>query len=283
MNKLFRNSIPFLMLAIALIAGRLYLWNSGYDDREELILKSRHIDHAVVIIGDSKSQFAFNDQMLSEATGNRFYNLSIWANRPRNNYELLDEVEVTNSIVFLPVSARVFVEADTVTHHLKRGFLKFFNFNMLENYRNEKNKSAQGRWEFNRQECGSLEFTEMHRPYAAYAEKRDSTHHFELLSQISTSKTTNIKEQDFSMLVQKLKANNNTVVLIDLPERCSFDRWINTYENKLHQDIEARTQLAVTDFECLSSELFYDSHHLNKDGAKVFTEKFITQFGAQLR
>jgi hypothetical protein len=102
----------------------------------------------------------------------------------------------------------------------------------------------------------------------------DSIYHTKLLNNPKLTSRTDIKIQHLKELINSLKIKNK-VILIDGPERACFNDLVSLFETELFNKIEKELNLTVFDFGVYNDSLFYDSHHLNDDGSKIFSSQLI--------
>ena len=135
-------------------------------------------------------------------------------------------------------------------------------------------QSSPGRWEYVFQKKGSISFVNRYRPYNCYNWEEDSLNYSKLMKDPKTFEYSEVKINHFIQLINEL-SKKNRVVLVDLPERKRFDKLVKSYEDVLFSRIEAKSKMRIKDFGVYNDSLFYDSHHLNSEGSRIFSNKII--------
>ncbi len=199
-------------------------------------------------------------------------NLSSWGAQPFDLLKGIDKYDIKNCTILINVTSRIFFQPDTTfADNSPNNIKRIFNFKLeLSDF----NEGKRGRWEYKTQKSGSITFLNITRPYSSYNWKKDSTKCSSSINDSNTEKYTNIKIKHFTSLVKKLRANNQ-IILIDLPERKDYDKIIRKYEDEIFQRIFDRTGIKIIDFGIYPNSLFYDSHHLNKIGQKIFSYELL--------
>jgi hypothetical protein len=236
-----------------------------------------------LIVGDSKSQFGFNDSIITKTINKNYLNLSIWGARPFDYLQNLNNQPISNSVIFIVISSRTFLEPDSMYRfHRSADVTGIFDFNLFKSFRNYCNKDVtkkeQGAWEYTNQQAGSLIYKYEFRPWASYARFDDSVHQAGNIKLFGENRFIEVKLEHLSKLINQYKNNSNRVILISLPERHCYKSWVNRYESILFEKIKVKTGLEVIDFGILDDMYFYDSHHLNSAGTRYFTTQFLAKF-----
>lgn len=284
MKRFLRNTAPFLIVILSITTVRYYFaTNENTDKRSFYFDEDRRFSHSVLVIGDSKSQFAFNDSLIALKLGDRFFNLSIWGARPYDNLINSKKIFADSCLILLSISSRVFFDPDTCsTRKTGVSIKEVYNFNLIDKINEAHianiNKDESGRWEYDIQKSGSLEFKYSFRPYGGYERENDSLHFFENIHSSQFGYYKNKKISHLKQLIEKLEKSNNRIMLIDLPERECFTKWSALYERDLFGQIERETGFPVIDFGQYGDECFYDSHHLNTKGARMFSLSLLNKF-----
>jgi hypothetical protein len=285
MKKIILKSIPYFFILI-LIGGIRFQFLDGYfaDKRTFYTqFQDNELNNSWLIVGDSKSQFGFNDSIITHAINKKYLNLSIWGARPLDYLQNLNNHSIKNSIIFVVISSRTFLEPDSMYRfHRSADLTGIFDFNLFTSFRNYFNtdvtKKEQGAWEYTHQQAGSLIFKYEFRPWASYARYDDSVHQAENIKLFGKNRFVEIKLEHLSKLINQYKDNSNKILLISLPERDCYKNWVNRNESILFDKIKVKTGLDVIDFGTLDDMYFYDSHHLNNAGTRYFTAQFLAKF-----
>ena len=285
MTHFFKKITPYLLIVICMVAVRYVFYKKiFYDGREKPRIEKTTFNDAIIIMGDSKSQFGFNDSMIAATTNKPYFNVSQWSFRPLNNLELLDKYTIKNSTVFVSVSSRLFLYLDTISLFIQpNNFSDLFNFNLNTFLKTNIKHTGMGRWEYTISPHGSHMFVDLKRRYQPYLQKEDSTIIVSQLTDSTNEYFLNRKIIHLATLIKKLNAANNKVILICLPERPCYNRWAGEYDIKFARLIKEGTGLPLYNFGTYPDSLFYDSHHLNKNGSVLFTKAFLDQFSKEIR
>lgn len=275
MRRFVHKVIPFIVIALA-VAGIRYWVN--VDKRSKCYFNAITIDTGLVIIGDSKSLAGFDESVLDGHTGLKSYNLSIWGARPLNNLRLVDEVHIRNSIVFLVVSSRIFLSLDSIDRSKVQNIEKIFNFNLYDKVKGFVKHNKEGRWEYTRQKNGGITLINKTRYYAPYSRYNDSLSYCEKIRSPKLDYFVDVKIGHVIEIIKKLLVNNNQLYLVDLPDRASYLGWVKNEEDRLFGKLTTKTGMGIIDFGIYPDSFFYDSHHLNRIGARRFTEDFCKRF-----
>jgi hypothetical protein len=259
---------PFFVLFLLILVVRFWV---KYDPRYNFFIydQKRVFKNQYIIIGDSKTLTGINDEVFKN-NGISIINLSSWGATPFDLLKGLEKYQFENCTIILNASSRIFLHPDTTSsQNSPNNILKLFNFRLrFDDFGDNK----KGRWEYKIQKSGSISFINLTRPYDSYVWKKDSTHYASLL--IDVKKTENIKIDQFSTLISKLRYNNR-VILIDLPERKEYNKLAEKYEGFIFSEISHKTGINIIDFGIYADSLFYDSHHLNINGQKTFSSELL--------
>ena len=285
MKKILLKSIPFFLLLI-LVGFIRFQFIGGFLADKRTIYSQFHnsdLNNSWLIVGDSKSQFGFNDSMITHTRNKNYLNLSIWGARPYDYLQNLNNHPIKNSVIFIVISSRTFLEPDSMYRfHRSADITSLFNFNLFTSTQNYFNSDVrireQGAWEYTNQNAGSLMFKEEYRPWAKYARKEDSVHQTDNFKLFRENRFIEVKLGHLSKLIDQYGVNSSRLILISLPERHCYKSWVSQYEFILFQKIKAKTGLEVIDFGAIDDRYFYDSHHLNSSGTKFFTSQFLDRF-----
>lgn len=274
MKKVLLKLSPFVVLAIVILGIR----NSLLDDR--FIMPHNYvkeINNAIILLGDSKTSADFNDSILDQFSNKKIYNLSFWAASPTNIKKLVKNIDIKNSIIFLNISSRIYIDHGFGDE--KYRLKEIFNGNILDNYLMYNNKKAPGKWEYEKTKYGSLYFNHLKRPYSVYNRDVDSSSIcYGIVNDSVKNKFNNVTQNLLIELYDYLNKNNNTIYLIDLPERYCFNEWVKYAEIKLFKKIDSLLNNNIVDFGVYPDSLFYDSHHLNILGSQRFTNEFLQRY-----
>ena len=264
---------PFILILLINISIRYWV---NFDHRYDFFIYKgeKNIENSIIIIGDSKT-LAGIDQEEFLRNNIQIINLSSWGARPYDLEKAITHYNIENSTVFINVTSRIFLGNDSTSiESSPNKIYNLLNFPLHIKLIGFVKKNIQGRWEYQTEKCGSIKFNNLYRPYRNYLWKDDSTNYSKLLNDSLTNYFTTIKIKHLSHIVNHL-GKNNTVVLMDLPERVEFDNLVRSYEQKIFEDISRQTGRKIWDFGIYPNELFYDSHHLNKIGRKQFSSELI--------
>jgi hypothetical protein len=270
MVKFLIKILPFLILFLLNISLRFWV---KYDPRYNFFIYNdvNKFRNETIIIGDSKTLSGINDDAFNKMATS-IVNLSSWGAQPFDLLKGIDKYDIKNCTILINVTSRIFFQPDTTfADNSPNNIKRIFNFKLeLSDF----NEGKRGRWEYKTQKSGSITFLNITRPYSSYNWKKDSTKCSSSINDSNTEKYTNIKIKHFTSLVKKLRANNQ-IILIDLPERKDYDKIIRKYEDEIFQRIFDRTGIKIIDFGIYPNSLFYDSHHLNKIGQKIFSYELL--------
>jgi hypothetical protein len=261
------KSFPYLIIFLLIGFVRLYI---SFDERYNYFnYKTKNISKKIVIIGDSKSLVDFDDDFFEE---NSMINFSTWGAKPLNHLNALKGYKLENNLIFLVVSSRIFVSNDSLK--IGNDIQSIFNFNLYDKAKDYYFHADQGNWEYYFQKNGSIKMQNLYRGYRPFNRNGDSTFYSKLIRDPGRIKFTQRKIEHFLVLYNNLKLNNR-VVLIDLPERFSYYNYAKRFEVQLFNEIKKPTGEEIIDFGVLPDFYFYDSHHLNRIGSRVFTKNFV--------
>jgi hypothetical protein len=282
MKVFFKKLLPYCLILILIAILRFAFWGGILADKRTFFVTEnlKLFENGVVVIGDSKSQFAFNDSILNSKIGIQFRNISIWGARPLDMFENVESIQFKNTLIYIVISSRTFLEPDTMyAFHQDFKWRDLFDFNLFNSIENEfllplKRRSA-GAWEYTQQGNGSLAFKALYRPWGVYARESDSIHQAVNIENFSSNLYIDYKIQHISKLINRLNKSGNHVKLISLPERVCYKSWTQDIDYQLFMRIQKKTGYSVMDFGTLPDSVFYDSHHLNKEGAKKFSNVFL--------
>jgi hypothetical protein len=277
MQRFLFHITPFLAILIAVVLFRMWLLK---DDRYDFYYrKDLEIQNQVVIIGDSKMLTGIQDEVFNKSNI-EIVNLSSWGAFPWDHLIALKPFKLEKNIILLNISSRIFLLNDSSTFENSPVAIKnIFNFRIHKKISDLLNQSA-GRWEYSRLPSGSMKFIHQFNTKFDYNWEYDSIYHVKLLNNPLLKSKTDLKIQHLKELVTQLK-RDNTVILIDGPERFRFNKLISNYEKSLFAQIQNELNQEVFDFGVYNDSLFYDSHHLNEAGAAFFSTNLITLINSQ--
>ena len=271
MKRFLFKTIPFSIILAALLVSRYWLLN---DSRfNYYYYPEKDIQNKIVIIGDSKMLTGIDDQCFT-SNNLELVNLSSWGAFPLDHIVALKDHKIENNLIVLNISSRIFLLNDSSSIQNSPTSIKnILNFRIHNKITDMLNQSA-GRWEYERQPSGSMKFNHKFNTKFDYNWEYDSIYHTKLLNNPKLTSRTDIKIQHLKELINSLKIKNK-VILIDGPERACFNDLVSLYETELFNKIEKELNLTVFDFGVYNDSLFYDSHHLNDDGSKIFSSQLI--------
>jgi hypothetical protein len=285
MKKFLFHALPFLVIVTLVGYIRFQFLAGDLADKRTFYkqLPDTKFSNAWLIVGDSKSQFGFDDNLMLDSIISNFSNLSIWGARPLDYLQNLKNHPIENSVIFIVISSRTFLEPDTMyKFHRTFDIRELFDFNLYSSAHDyllgNSGKMNQGAWEYSLQPAGSLRYKYNKRIGSAYNRHDDSIHQLMNIQLYPENEFLDIKIKHLKQLIQQLSKRSNRVLLISLPERQCYKQWLNTYDLVLFQRIEEKTGLSVIDFGAYNDAFFYDSHHLNGEGSRYFTTQFLERF-----
>lgn len=270
MKRFIFKLFPYISIFLILAGVRYWI---NFDHRYRFYINpEKIITNKTVIIGDSKTLLGIDESVFRQ-NQIELINLSSWRAFPVDHLNALSNHTLENNLLLINVSSRIFLQPDSSNHGESPNEInQIFNFRLHKKALLQLNHSYPGNWEYEIQKGGSLTFKNNFRTYKKYDWKLDSTEYSALLQDTMTNILTRVKVDHFTKLVKRL-SRNNRIVLIDLPERNNFEKLIQDYENQLFNTIQNQTGKKVHDFGIFNDSLFYDSHHLNRDGSTIFSHQ----------
>ena len=272
MKRFVIKLVPFLLLIIVAASVRYYL---KYDARYNYYnVSPRAISQSYVVVGDSKTLFGIDPQLVADLP---FYNLSSWGARPLNTLNALAPYDLDANLILLSVSSRIFLQNDTLSNGHYNSVVHIFDYNLYTEAHQQLGHTSTGNWEYTLHPNGCLSFNQDIRSYAEYSATKDTTFYGNFMHASDRDYFVNIKLKHFVRLYQALSAKNK-VILIDLPERATYNKMVAPFEEALYAAIKQQTGQEVIDFGTYDDRCFYDSHHMNSIGARQFTDTLKKMF-----